>query len=144
MIGISTRIALAGSGAILGLIGSALIVSPKSFLETSGIMVERDAGLMSELTAPAGTLLVTGALMILCAIRQRFADAGLVAGAIVYGTYGAGRLVSMVLHGMPSQSLITATLIELGIAATLTVLRMTSATARSHQTGRRIRTLAAG
>lgn len=143
MIGISTRIALAGSGAILGLIGSALIVSPKSFLETSGIMVERDAGLMSELTAPAGTLLVTSALMILGAIRQRFTDAELVAGAIVYGAYGAGRLVSMVLHGMPSQSLITATLIELGIAATLTVLRMTSATARSHQTGRRIRTLAA-
>ena len=144
MIRISTRIALAGSGAILGLIGSALIVSPKSFLETSGIMVERDAGLMSELTAPAGTLLVTSALMIVGAIRQRFADAGLVAGTIVYGTYGAGRLVSMVVHGMPSQSLITATLIELGIAATLTVLRMTSATARSHQTGRRIRTLAAG
>lgn len=144
MIRISTRIALAGSGAILGLIGSALIVSPKSFLETSGIMVERDAGMMSELTAPAGTLLVTGALMILGAIRQRFADAGLVAGAIVYGTYGAGRLVSMVLHGMPSQSLITATLIELGIAATLTVLRMSGTSARSHQNGRRIRTLAAG
>ena len=121
---IVTRIALAGSGAILSLIGSALIVSPQAFLKSSGVMVGQDPGLMSELAAPAGILLITGALMMLGAARRRFASAGLSAGAIVYGTYGAGRIVSMALHGVPQRALITATLIELGIAAVLAILRM--------------------
>ncbi|MGB3625530.1 MAG: DUF4345 domain-containing protein [Henriciella sp.] len=135
-----TRFALAGSGAILGLIGGALVVSPQAFLKSSGVMVEREPGLMSELTAPAGVLLMTGALMISGAVRLRFANAGLTAGAIVYGTYGAGRLVSMMLHGMPPQSLIIATLIEFGIAAVLAVLRMNSAPdTREQQAGRSFR-----
>ena len=74
--------------------------------------------------------------MILGAVRLRFANWGLTAGAIVYGTYGAGRLVSMALHGVPSQSLITATLIELGIATVLAVLRMNTASEQQHQAGR--------
>lgn len=130
-----TRVALAGSGAVLGLIGIAVMVSPKAFLETNGIAVDRDPGLMSELTAPAGVLIVTGVLMMLAAVRLRFANPGLTAGAIVYGSYGIGRLVSMGLHGMPSQSLVTATVIELGIAALLTVLRMRGAPGAHQQRG---------
>lgn len=122
-----TRVALAASGAMLGLIGGVLFVSPQAFLASSGVLVGRDPGLMSELAAPAGILLVTGGLMMFGAVRRRFARAGLGAGAIVYGTYGAGRLVSMALHGAPQPGLITATLIELGIAALLAVLWMREA-----------------
>jgi hypothetical protein len=136
-----TRLALAGSGAILGLISSALLVSPRAFLETSGILVDHDPGLMSELSAPAGILLVTGALMILGAVRLRFANAGLAAGVIVYGTYGAGRLVSMALHGVPSQALIVAMMVELGIAAILAVLWMNTAS-RQQPAGRRYHDIA--
>lgn len=122
-----TRLALAVSGAMLGLIGGVLFVSPLAFLASSGIRVEPDPGLASELVAPAGILVVTGALMMLGAVRLRFARAGLTAGAIVYGTYGAGRIVGMALHGVPQPGLINATLIELGIAAVLAVLWMRDA-----------------
>lgn len=132
-----TRMALAGSGAILGLISGALIVSPQAFLKSSGITIDRDPGLMSELTAPAGVLLITGALMMVGAVRLRFARAGLTVGAIVYGTYGVGRLVSMALHGLPSQALITATLIELGLGAILAVLRMRDVSEMEEQVMRR-------
>ena len=138
-----TRVTLAGSGAILGLVGGALLVSPQAFLNSSGIVVTRDPGLMSELAAPAGILLVTGALMMFGAVRLRFAKVGLTAGAIVYGTYGAGRLVSMALHGLPQQALITATVIEVGIAAVLAGLQVSNATELEDQAARRFRNVTA-
>ncbi|WOJ92476.1 DUF4345 domain-containing protein [Congregibacter variabilis] len=117
-----TRTTLAICGVILGLIGCALIFSPQAFLQMSNIVVEKDPGLMSELIAPTGILLMSGAFMILGAVQMRFAGLGLVCGAIVYGSYGTGRVVSAVIHGFPSQSLITAALFELCIAALLVAL----------------------
>lgn len=114
-----TRITLTGSGAILTFIGGALMVAPKTFLEMSDVIVDRDPGLMSEVTAPSGVLLVTGALMIFGAVKSRFAQLGLMIGAIVYASYGFGRVVSIVLHGMPSGSLVAAMIVELGLAALL-------------------------
>ncbi len=122
-----TRTTLAGSGAILGLIGGALMLAPKAFLEMSHVFVERDAGLMSELTAPSGVLLLTGALMVIAAVKIRFADLALSVGAIVYGSYGLGRLISIAMHGVPPQSLIVAMMIELGVAGLLVALQMKEA-----------------
>jgi hypothetical protein len=123
---ILTRGVLTVSGAILGLIGGALMFAPKAFLETSHVFIDRDPGLMSELTAPSGILIIAGALMILGAFKLRFSYLALLIGAIVYGSYGLGRLVSMGLHGLPSESLITATVIECAVAVVLLVLRMST------------------
>ncbi|MHA7901574.1 MAG: DUF4345 domain-containing protein [Henriciella sp.] len=125
---ILTRGVLTVSGAILGLIGGALMFAPKAFLETSHVFIDRDPGLMSELTAPSGILIITGALMMLGAFKLRFSNLALLIGAIVYGSYGLGRLVSMVLHGLPSESLITATVIEFAVAAVLLALRLSAST----------------
>lgn len=114
-----TRATLFGSGALLGLIGGALMASPKAFLELSHVYVERDPGLMSELTAPSGLLALAGAFLMLGAMKQRVANPALIVGAIVYGSYGIGRLVSIGLHGLPPGSLITATVIELVMALLL-------------------------
>lgn len=123
---IITRLALIGSGAILGLIGGALMISPKAFLETSHVFVERDPGLMSELAAPGGLLVATGVFMLIGAAKLRFASMALATGAVVYGSYGIGRVVSMLLHGLPSQSLISATIIEVAIAVMLSGLWLTA------------------
>lgn len=127
-----TRTALAGTGAILGLIGGALMFAPKTFLAMSHVFVERDPSLMSEITAPSGLLIISGALMIFGAVKVRFAGFALVLGALVYGSFGVGRLVSMTLHGLPAESLITATVIELAIAIVLSALGVAS---RGAQTG---------
>lgn len=119
---IKTKIALAGSGIILSGIGAALMIAPQAFLELSDVIVQRDPGLMSELSAPGGLLLIAGAIMIVGAVKRHFANLGLVVGALVYGSYGFGRITSMVLHGVPSQSLISATFIELAIAIWLAML----------------------
>lgn len=69
--------------------------------------------------------------MIFAAIKFRFANLALSVGAIVYGSYGLCRLISMAFHGLPSESLIIATLIELSIATALVVLRITVSAAHT-------------
>ena len=123
---IVTRTIVAGSGAILGLIGIFIMSAPKIFLATSEVIVEQEAGLMSELTAPSGILVVTGLFMMLSAIKLRFVNLGLICGALVYGSYGASRLISMHLHGTPSETLIVVTYFELGVAALLLALSLTA------------------
>lgn len=117
-----TRLVLLGSGVTLGLIGAAMMAAPVAFLEMSHVYVEQDPGLMSELTAPAGVLILSSTLLLLGAFKLRLADLALLTGAMVYGSYGLGRLVSMVLHGLPSVSLIAATIVELVVAVLLCVL----------------------
>lgn len=124
---IGTRIILAGSGALLGLIGGALMFKPKLFLTMNEAIVEYDPSLMSEVTAPTGILVATGILMLLGAFKRRFSNMGLTYGAIVYGSYGLSRLISQHLHGTPSDQLIVATQLELGIAAILIALRVREA-----------------
>lgn len=119
-----TRTVLVLCGALLGVIGGALLVSPRDFLALSHVVTNNDPGLLSELAAPSGLLITTGAFMILGAIRLRLANRALSAGALVYGSYGLCRLAGMALHGLPSDSLITATFVELFVAAVLTVFRM--------------------
>ena len=128
---LGTRTVLVASGAILIGIGSWIMVAPTVFLATSEVVVEHDAGLMSEVTAPSGMLVITGAFMVLSAIKLRFAKLGLALGAMVYGSYGASRLVSTHLHGPPSETLIAVTYFELGVAALLFALYLTARQAKS-------------
>lgn len=117
-----TRAVLAGSGAILGIIGVSIMFAPKIFLATSEVIVEQDPGLMSEITAPTGLLVMTGLLMMLGAVNARFANSGLIFGALVYGSYGLSRVISMGLHGTPSDTLVVVTGFELAVAALLGLL----------------------
>lgn len=121
---VGTRVLLAGSGAILSLIGGALMLKPKLFLTMSEAIVENDPSLMSEVTASTGLMVITGAFMIFGALRLRFANLALICGGVVYGSYGISRLISQKLHGMPSDQLIVATEFELFIAALLIALRV--------------------
>lgn len=121
---IGTRILLVGSGALLSLIGGALMLNPKLFLTMNEAIVEYEPSLMSEVTAPTGLMVITGAFMMLGAAKLRYANLGLLIGGIVYGSYGISRLISQKLHGMPSDQLIVATEIELFIAALLIALRV--------------------
>lgn len=126
MNGLIARTILAGSGAVLAFIGGNLMFAPNSFVQKSGISVGQDPSLMSELTAPSGLLIIAGAFMIRSAMKQHFARPALLLGAVMYGSYGIGRLVSMALHGVPSEPLVAAAIIELTAAAVLMVLRLTA------------------
>lgn len=133
MTNFGTRTVLALSGAILISIGSWIMAAPTIFLATSEVIVEHDAGLVSEVTAPSGLLIIVGAFMIFSAIKARLASFGLTAGTVVYGSYGFSRLVSQYLHGTPSDSLVVVMYFELAVAALLLTLTLKIQDANSLQ-----------
>lgn len=106
------------------------MLAPEIFLATSEVIVEHDASLMSEVTAPSGFLVIIGAFIILSAIKVHLVNSGLLCGALIYGSYGISRLISMDLHGIPSETLIVVTYFELAVAALLLTLRLAASPAK--------------
>ncbi|MEO0466555.1 MAG: DUF4345 domain-containing protein [Pseudomonadota bacterium] len=123
-----TRVLLAGSGALLGVIGGAMLTSTQAFLQTSGVEISSDPSLLSELKAPSVLLIVAAMVMIAGSARTRFANTALILGGVVYGSYGLARLLGMAMNGMPSDPLIVATAIELALSALLLGRRLYAAT----------------
>ena len=113
------------AGALLLIIGGFLLLEPHAFFAENGVTLGDDPNLMSEIRAPAGLLIVSGTLMVLGAFVQSLASVGLGLAAMVYGSYGASRLVSIGLDGLPSQGILWATGLELVIGGlALVVLRL--------------------
>ena len=93
-----------------------------AFFASNAVNLGTDPNLLSEVRAPGGLLLDSGIVMICGAIMKSLLRAALLTGVVVFSMYGVSRLVSILLDGMPSSSLIGALMIELivgGIAAFL-------------------------
>lgn len=111
------RLLLAISGLIGLTIGAAVLFQPHDFMAASGITLGTDPSLLSEVRAPGGLLIAGSLLMLAGAVRPTMMVVGLAMATLLYGTYGLSRLVSIILDGVPSGSLLTATAIELVIGA---------------------------
>lgn len=105
------------SGATFGLVGALLLFRPVAFMASSGVTLPNEAGLLSELRAPGAALFVLGAFVLAAIWRRNWRMAALVSSSCVYTTYGAARIFSMVVDGLPDASLIAATGIEFGLGA---------------------------
>lgn len=117
------RLLLALSGSIGLTIGAGILFQPHGFMAASGITLGTDPSLLSEVRAPGGFLIACSLLMLAGAARQKMMRVGLVLSMLLYGTYGLSRLVSIAIDGMPSESLLIATAIEISLGALcLTVL----------------------
>lgn len=113
------------AGGLLVVIGGSILASTETFFESNGILIPKDPNLRSELRAPAGLLFMSGALVTATAIRRSLEALGLGLVALVYGTYGMSRLVSIAFDGWPAEGLVSAMVIELavGAIALVTLLR---------------------
>lgn len=114
------------AGALLVVIGGFLLVDPHEFFGQNGVVLGDDPNLMSEIRAPAGLLIASGLLIAWSARIERLGLVGLALTALVYGSYGVSRLVSIGLDGLPSEGIVAATLVELvvgGFAMVSLVIR---------------------
>lgn len=128
------RILLAVS-ALIGLaVGLAVVFQPHAFFTSTGIILGTDPDLMSEIRAPGGVLVLASLFIAGGAVRVRLMPAALWLSALLYGGYGLARLVSMVFDGMPSQTLIYVTGLELiiGAASLLLALRQAPHTSKEY------------
>lgn len=98
-------------------IGGALLFVPVAFEASAGIHLEQDVNLLSELRAPGGTLLITGILIMLGAFNPRMAFISILLSTLFYLSYGASRVFSILVDGIPNDSLVIATIIEIVIGS---------------------------
>ena len=111
------RLLLSISGLIGVAIGASILLAPAQFHGTHGIELGADPNLLSEVRAPGRALLVLGSLMLAGVFVKSFTFASTLIAAAVYLAYGASRLLSMGLDGVPDAGLLGATAIELLIGS---------------------------
>jgi hypothetical protein len=129
------RVFLGVSGALLLVTGLAVLFDPLSLLGIEVSALSGIASLLSELRSPGLLLIICAGVSFAGAFRPRYAATALVLSALLYGSFGVSRLVSLVIDGTPSTSILAAMAIEL-IAGLLAVLaRIGLEKARSHRRG---------
>ncbi len=98
-------------------IGGFILAAPHAFYASYGITLGTDPNLLSELRAPAANLAALGAIMLAGIIRPSWAQISTAIALTVFLAFPAGRIVSIVVDGMPSESVMGALVIEIVIAA---------------------------
>ncbi|MCB1491614.1 MAG: DUF4345 domain-containing protein [Rhodobiaceae bacterium] len=111
------RIALGISGVTALGIGAFILSAPHAFYASYGISLGGDASLLSEPRAPAAGLAAFGVLMLAGIVRSAFSPVSVVSALTVFLAFPAGRLLGLVVDGVPSVSVLGAMIIELAIAA---------------------------
>ena len=104
------------AGLLLLVIGGALVVVPHSFHGSNGIALGHDPNLLSEIRAPGGLLANSGIIILIGAMRRQLRSLAVRLTTLVYGSFGLARIVSIALDGMPSSSIVAATVLELVVA----------------------------
>ena len=110
-----TRILLLTAGGAAVLIGSLLLFTPSTLHTPNGVELGTNASLLSEIRAPGGALFATGVLIALGAFIESLTFTSVLITAVVFFSYGLGRVVSFVADGIPASALLAATAVELGV-----------------------------
>ncbi|MFK7856439.1 MAG: DUF4345 domain-containing protein [Granulosicoccus sp.] len=113
------KIVLGISGFTAFAIGCFILLSPLAFYSGYGISLEQDASLLSELRAPGAGLAAFGVIMLLGLFRKAIAPVSIVVALTVYLAFPIGRIVGMVMDGIPSGSVLGALLVEIVVACLL-------------------------
>jgi len=109
----TTKTLLAVSGVIGVGIGGALLFAPSEFQASAGITLGNNVSLLSETRAPGGTLLAAGVLILMGAYHTGMVRLSLLLSSLFYLSYGAARVLSMIVDGMPHDALVAATGLEI-------------------------------
>lgn len=119
---ISQFVTLAVSGLIATMIGALILIDPVAFHVSAGIDVGSQTALMNELKAAGSTVLMTGILALTAIALVRLRTTALTVCALVYGSYGFGRVWSFLVDGIPNTALVSIAVLELVIAAACIVV----------------------
>jgi len=101
------------SGLIAIGVGATILLMPVGFYAVSGINLNGDVNLLNEVRASGGALLACGILITSGAFVVKLTFTATVISTLLYLSYGLSRLLSMVVDGMPADSLIQAVILEL-------------------------------
>lgn len=109
------KLVLALSGLVGVGIGLYALFWPRALFASSGTILGDDISLMSEIRAPAMVLILFGLVMLAAVAIPAIRQAALWASALIYLSYGLGRLISLALDGVPHANILAALGIEIFI-----------------------------
>jgi hypothetical protein len=126
------RILLLIGGASLIFIGGSLLFSPVSFQASAGIMLGDDVNLLSEVRASGGALFASGILIAMGAFLSEITFISIIIASLIYLSYGTSRALGMMIDGVPTNSLVVATVAEilLGVTSLLVLIRYRRSTSK--------------
>ena len=107
---------------IIGLyVGGGLLFFPVELQAQSNIIIGDNASHLSETRAPGAAILSASIFILIGAFRSSWTHLSLTLTALFFLSYGVGRLLSLLLDGMPAQGLFIAMIGELlmGVLALL-------------------------
>ncbi|WP_028980042.1 DUF4345 domain-containing protein [Sporocytophaga myxococcoides] len=109
----SVKIFLFAAGLIGMIIGASLLIIPIAFEASAGIRLDNEVNILSEVRAPGGTLMAAGILIASGAFVSGMTYISIVLAALFYLSYGLSRTISIILDGLPTDTLVMATVSEI-------------------------------
>jgi hypothetical protein len=103
-------------------VGGALLFQPIAFQASAGIRLQKDVNILSEVRAPGGALLAGGVVILAGAFLPALTYTSVLFSALFFLSYGVSRILSMIVDGLPTTSLIMATIAEVIIGAVSIVI----------------------
>ena len=97
----------------LVIFGGWRLVNPVGFYTFSGLELSGDAGLLSEVRAAGGIIMVSGLLVGLGAFRGSWSSTSVLVATAAFLSLGLARLLGMVLDGSPGAEVIKGMAVEL-------------------------------
>lgn len=101
------------AGIIAIIVGGAMLFIPVAFEASAGIHLGENISLLSEVRAPGGTLLVAGILIMSGAFVAKMTHISILLSCLFYLSYGLSRVLGIMMDGVPSESLMIATVVEI-------------------------------
>ncbi len=93
-------------------VGGMIQISPVYFYATNNIDIGGNVNLLSEIRASSGALFAFGGLIFAGAFVSQLTFTSMVLSTLLFLSYGSSRFVSMVVDGMPVNSLIWSGVVE--------------------------------
>ncbi|MDI3337710.1 DUF4345 domain-containing protein [Defluviimonas aestuarii] len=110
------KIALGVAGITTLGIGSLILIAPQAFYASYGIALGPGPSLLSELRAPGAGLAAFGGVILAGIVTPSLRQAAVVVALTIFLAFPTGRLLGLLIDGMPSGGILAALGLELAIA----------------------------
>lgn len=125
------QLTLLATGVLTGLIGMGILLMPDAFYATYRITVPESASPRSELKTLGTILLLAGGLMVTGVVKPALQTTALIVASLTYTALVAGRMLGLIVDGMPSTGILAAWAVE---AALLLLIVIAGVAARARKT----------
>lgn len=104
-------------GSMFLIAGAFALFSPMAFTARNGIDISGNISLFNDYRSMGGLLLGSALVILMGAFNQRMAYTSVVVTSVVGTTFSLARVLSIIMDGMPTETLVKATVVEVVLAA---------------------------